>query len=93
MAFSNNSACVELLEGKGVGVMTVLADEVRTKTGSDQGFLDKLYAAQSQHACFKKPRMKSATFTIEHFAQAVSYNADGFVEKNRNKVCSEMFLK
>jgi myosin-5 len=86
MEFANNSACVELLEGKGVSVMAVLADEVRTKNGSDQGFLDKLYLAQSKSLHFEKPRMKDGTFTIKHYAQSVSYTATGFVEKNRNKV-------
>jgi myosin heavy subunit len=90
MEFANNSACVELLEGKGVSVMAVLADEVRTKNGSDQGFLDKLYLAQSKSLYFEKPRMKDGTFTIKHYAQTVIYTATGFVEKNRNKVCTRL---
>lgn len=74
---ASNQPCVQLLEQPG-GVFSILNDEVKKRNGSDAGFLEKLYQAQSSHAYFEKPRMGGRqVFTIKHYAENVEYVSDG----------------
>lgn len=58
--------------------------------GSDKNWCQKLYdkhLKKSEH--FEKPRMSNMAFIINHFADKVLYDADGFLEKNRDTVLEE----
>lgn len=65
--------------------------------GSDLTWCNKLYdkhlkppskSAKSQNH-FSKPRMSNSSFIINHFAEKVEYQVDGFLEKNRDTVLEE----
>lgn len=58
--------------------------------GSDKNWCQKLYDKhynKAQH--FDKPRMSNMAFIIHHFADKVTYQADGFLEKNRDTVLED----
>ena len=58
--------------------------------GSDANWCQKLYdkhLGKAKH--FDKPRMSRSAFIIHHFADKVEYQADGFLEKNRDTVLEE----
>jgi myosin V len=58
--------------------------------GSDMTWCSKLYEKHmktSQH--FSKPRLSQKSFVVHHFAEHVEYQADGFLEKNRDTVLEE----
>lgn len=61
-------------------------------SGSDANFVQKLYSTvgKPENAqVFKKPRFGSSAFTIAHYALDVTYEAEGFLEKNRDTVPDE----
>lgn len=61
-------------------------------SGTDASFLQKLNTqlAKPEHkAVFKKPRFGNSAFTIAHYALDVTYEVDGFLEKNRDTVPDE----
>ena len=72
--------------------MALLDEESRLPSGTDQSFLQKLHnqLAKPENAkVFKKPRFGNSAFTIAHYALDVTYEVEGFLEKNRDTVPDE----
>ncbi|GAO19925.1 hypothetical protein UVI_02030400 [Ustilaginoidea virens] len=89
--FSDNQPCIDLIEGK-LGVLSLLDEESRLPMGSDEQFVTKLhhnFTADKQHRFFKKPRFGKSAFTVCHYAIDVTYESEGFIEKNRDTVPDE----
>uniref|UniRef100_G3PH09 Methyl-CpG binding domain protein 3b n=1 Tax=Gasterosteus aculeatus aculeatus TaxID=481459 RepID=G3PH09_GASAC len=90
--FSDNQQCLNLLEGQ-LGVFDLLDEECRMPKGSDESWVLKLYdqhLSSKRHPHFQKPRMSNGAFVILHFADAVQYECDGFLGKNRDTVFEEL---
>ena len=89
--FSDNQPCIDVIEGK-LGVLALLDEEARMPSGTDASFLQKLYSQLNKpenKEVFKKPRFGSSAFTIAHYALDVTYEVEGFLEKNRDTVPDE----
>ncbi|EMD34514.1 hypothetical protein CERSUDRAFT_117358 [Gelatoporia subvermispora B] len=89
--FSDNQPCIDVIEGK-LGVMALLDEESRLPSGTDQSFLQKLnnQLVKPENAkVYKKPRFGNSAFTIAHYALDVTYEVEGFLEKNRDTVPDE----
>lgn len=90
--FSDNQPCIDVIEGK-LGVLALLDEESRLPAGTDASFLQKLNSQILPKAdykkVFKKPRFGATSFTIAHYALDVTYEVDGFLEKNRDTVPDE----
>jgi myosin V len=88
--FSDNQPCIDLIEGK-MGILTLLDEESRLLNGSDDQFITKLHLnfAADKQKFYKKPRFGKTAFTICHYAIDVTYESDGFIEKNRDTVPDE----
>ncbi|KAF9355844.1 Myosin type-2 heavy chain 1 [Mortierella sp. NVP85] len=90
--FSDNQACIEMIEGK-LGVLALLDEESRMPAGTDQGWCNKLFTqlnTEKNKKWFKKPRFSNAAFTIAHYAHDVTYECEGFLEKNRDTLPDEL---
>ncbi|KAH8915535.1 hypothetical protein BT69DRAFT_1229861 [Atractiella rhizophila] len=89
--FSDNQPTIDLIEGK-LGVLSLLDEESRLPAGSDASFAQKLYQTlgKPENAkVFKKARFGSSAFTIAHYALDVTYETEGFLEKNKDTVPDE----
>ncbi|OQO03613.1 hypothetical protein B0A48_10278 [Cryoendolithus antarcticus] len=88
--FSDNQPCIDLIEGK-LGVLALLDEESRLPMGSDESFVTKLHHnfSNEKHAFYKKPRFGKSAFTVCHYAIDVTYESDGFIDKNRDTVPDE----
>ncbi|KAK5166169.1 Myosin type-2 heavy chain 1 [Saxophila tyrrhenica] len=88
--FSDNQPCIDLIEGK-MGILSLLDEESRLPMGSDESFVTKLHHhySQDKHKFYKKPRFGKSAFTVCHYAIDVTYESDGFIEKNRDTVPDE----
>ncbi|KAJ1663169.1 Myosin type-2 heavy chain 1 [Coemansia sp. RSA 1813] len=96
--FQDNQPCIDLIEGR-LGVLALLDEESRLQQGSDATFTEKLikqFAATPRPApktpaeFFRRPRFGADSFTIRHYAHDVSYEAVGFIEKNKDTVPDEI---
>ena len=89
--FSDNQPCIDVIEGK-LGILALLDEESRLPSGSDASFLQKLNNQLDKPAyknVYKKPRFGNSAFTIAHYALDVTYEVEGFLEKNRDTVPDE----
>ncbi|KAH6622009.1 P-loop containing nucleoside triphosphate hydrolase protein [Boeremia exigua] len=88
--FADNQPCIDLIEGK-LGILSLLDEESRLPMGSDEQFVTKLHHNYSgdKHKFYKKPRFGKSAFTVCHYAVDVTYESDGFIEKNRDTVPDE----
>lgn len=88
--FADNQPCIDLIEGK-MGVLSLLDEESRLPMGSDEQFVTKLHHnfAGDKQKFYKKPRFGKSAFTVCHYAVDVTYESDGFIEKNRDTVPDE----
>ncbi|XP_022303516.2 unconventional myosin-Va-like isoform X3 [Crassostrea virginica] len=87
--FYDNQPCIDLIESK-LGILDLLDEECKMPKGSDENWCQKLYdkhLGKARH--FEKPRMSRSAFIINHFADRVEYQADGFLEKNRDTVLED----
>ncbi|XP_059494566.1 unconventional myosin-Vb-like [Stegostoma tigrinum] len=87
--YYDNQPCIDVIEAK-LGVLDLLDEECKILNGTDEKWAQKLYNRHlhtSRH--FQKPRMSNSTFIILHFAAAVLYQCEGFLEKNRDTVYEE----
>ncbi|TLS26035.1 hypothetical protein PpBr36_07396 [Pyricularia pennisetigena] len=88
--FADNQPCIDLIEGK-LGILSLLDEESRLPMGSDEQFVTKLHHHYSgdKHQFYKKPRFGKSAFTVCHYAVDVTYESEGFIEKNRDTVPDE----
>ncbi|XP_072528418.1 unconventional myosin-Va isoform X2 [Salminus brasiliensis] len=87
--FYDNQPCINLIEAK-MGVLDLLDEECMMPKGSDDSWAQKLYNTHlKKSAHFDKPRMSNKAFIINHFADRVEYQCEGFLEKNKDTVNEE----
>ncbi|KAJ3218341.1 Myosin type-2 heavy chain 1 [Dinochytrium kinnereticum] len=88
--FNDNQPCIDMIENK-LGILDLLDEESRLPSGSDGSLITKLYQrfAVPTQAFFEKPRFGQKAFTIKHYACDVTYEIDGFIEKNKDTVSDE----
>lgn len=89
--FSDNQPCIDVIEGK-LGILSLLDEESRLPSGTDSSLLQKLNTQllKPEHkSVYKKPRFGNSAFTIAHYALDVTYEVEGFIEKNRDTVPDE----
>jgi len=89
--YFNNQVVVELIEGK-VGMFSLLDDicfTIHASGGSstDGKFLEKLTGAFSSHQHFKN---FNGAFQIKHYAGNVTYEVEGFSDKNKDTLFSDL---
>ncbi|TPX56763.1 hypothetical protein PhCBS80983_g04287 [Powellomyces hirtus] len=88
--FNDNQPCIDLIEGK-LGILDLLDEESRLPSGADQSLITKLYQrfGVPTQKFFEKPRFGQSAFTIKHYATDVTYDIEGFIEKNKDTVSDE----
>ncbi|XP_069734098.1 unconventional myosin-If isoform X2 [Phaenicophaeus curvirostris] len=91
--YFNNKVVCDLIENKlnPPGIMSVLDDVCATMhatgEGADQTLLQKLQAAVGSHEHFNS---WSSGFVIHHYAGKVSYDVNGFCERNRDVLFTDL---
>ncbi|KAH9258940.1 hypothetical protein BASA81_002560 [Batrachochytrium salamandrivorans] len=95
--FSTDSEQVlKLLESKPAGVFCLLEDEVKVNSNSDDGFVLKLFQYNNHliphilNRASVKEENAHVCFTIQHYADKVTYDSTGLVHKNKAAIPKEL---
>lgn len=85
IAFKDNQEILDLIAIKSVNVMSLIDEESIFPKGTDATLLEKLHKTHGSRSIYIKPKSsQSPMFGIVHYAGVVMYNANGFLEKNRD---------
>uniref|UniRef100_A0A8C9T5J2 Myosin VA n=1 Tax=Scleropages formosus TaxID=113540 RepID=A0A8C9T5J2_SCLFO len=87
--FYDNQPCINLIEAK-MGILDLLDEECKMPKGTDDTWAQKLYNTHLKTCpLFEKPRLSNKAFIVQHFADKVEYQCEGFLEKNKDTVNEE----
>ncbi|OCU02869.1 myosin-IIIb [Xenopus laevis] len=84
VAFSNNQATLELFLARPWGILSLLDEQSSFPQASDVSFVEKLNTTYRENPLYERGRGCDPAFTIHHYAGKVKYCAEGFLEKNRD---------
>jgi myosin heavy subunit len=90
ITFVDNIECLNLIEKRPVGILSMLDEEVVMPKGSDETLIAKMHKAfgegKEKHAFYDADRRYPSVFIIKHYAGNVTYQVEGFLNKNRDKL-------
>ncbi|XP_015595858.1 myosin-IIIb isoform X2 [Cephus cinctus] len=81
--FSDNRPVLDMLLSKPMGLLALLDEESRFPRATDRSLIEKFHS-NIKSKFYVRPKSDAICFAIHHFAGRVVYQADGFLEKNRN---------
>ncbi|KAK4796712.1 hypothetical protein SAY86_029038 [Trapa natans] len=86
--FEDNEDCLDLIEKKLFGILSLLDEESNFPKATDLTFANKLKQHLNANACFRGER--DGAFSLCHYAGEVLYDTSGFLEKNRDPVLPDL---
>eukprot|EP01018_Ginkgo_biloba_P021923 Gb_03454 [translate_table: standard] len=86
--FEDNQECLNLIEKKPLGLLSLLDEESTFPKGTDLTLANKLKQHLNGNSCFKEERGRA--FRVCHYAGEVVYDTNRFLEKNRDLLHSDL---
>ncbi|XP_016580015.1 myosin-17 isoform X1 [Capsicum annuum] len=87
--FVDNQDVLDLIEKKPGGIIALLDEACMFPKSTHETFAQKLYQTFTKNKRFVKPKLSRTSFTISHYAGEVTYQADLFLDKNKDYVVAE----
>ncbi|GLU22442.1 hypothetical protein SLE2022_385170 [Rubroshorea leprosula] len=87
--FVDNQDVLDLIEKKPGGIIALLDEACMFPKSTHETFAQKLYQTFKNHKRFIKPKLSRTDFTILHYAGEVPYQANQFLDKNKDYVVAE----
>ncbi|KAK3220431.1 hypothetical protein Dsin_014401 [Dipteronia sinensis] len=87
--FVDNQDVLDLIEKKPGGIIALLDEACMFPKSTHETFAQKLYQTFKNNKRFIKPKLSRTDFTISHYAGEVSYQANYFLDKNKDYVVAE----
>ncbi|XP_076293572.1 myosin-IIIb isoform X2 [Lasioglossum baleicum] len=81
--FSDNRPVLDMLLSKPMGLLALLDEESRFPRATNKSLIEK-YHNNIKSKFYVRPKSDAVCFAVHHFAGRVVYQAEGFLEKNRN---------
>ncbi|XP_075385260.1 unconventional myosin-VIIb [Tenrec ecaudatus] len=89
--YTDNRSTLDLLVRKPMSIISLLDEESRFPKGTDTTMLQKLKNVHANNQAFLQPKtIHDVQFGIAHFAGKVYYKAEGFLEKNRDLLSTDI---
>ncbi|XP_032209871.1 unconventional myosin-VIIb isoform X2 [Mustela erminea] len=89
--YNDNRPTLDLLALKPMSIISLLDEESHFPQGTDTTMLQKLNNVHANNKAYLQPRnIHDARFGITHFAGEVYYQTEGFLEKNRDVLSTDI---
>ncbi|XP_063162991.1 unconventional myosin-VIIb isoform X2 [Candoia aspera] len=89
--FKDNCTALEVIVLKPMNIVSLIDEESRFPKGTDTTMLNKINLHHGRNKIYISPRnVHDTVFGINHFAGAVYYQSEGFLEKNRDMLSSDI---
>ena len=85
VTFEDNQLCLDLIEQKPVGVLSLLDEQCAFPKATDGTFAGKL-ASEVKNPHFSADKRDAMRFTVSHYAGDVAYDVAGWLDKNRDEL-------
>ncbi|XP_029165976.1 unconventional myosin-IXa-like isoform X2 [Nylanderia fulva] len=82
IGYSDNSGCLNLIEGKPNGLLCLLDDQCNFPGATNETLLQKFNTVHKENQFYEAPQRREAAFVVRHYAGAVKYQASNMREKN-----------
>ncbi|XP_014248612.2 unconventional myosin-XV isoform X2 [Cimex lectularius] len=90
ITYTDNLPVIHLLSKKPVGILHLLDDESNFPRATDVSFLEKCHYNHALNELYSRPRLNGPEFGVKHFAGSVWYNVEGFLDKNRDTLRTDV---
>ncbi|XP_024022505.1 myosin-17 [Morus notabilis] len=87
--FVDNQDVLDLIEKKPGGIIALLDEACMFPRSTHETFAQKLYQIFKDDKRFIKPKLSRIDFTIAHYAGEVTYQANQFLDKNKDYIIAE----
>ncbi|XP_045501467.1 unconventional myosin-IXAa-like isoform X2 [Colias croceus] len=82
IGFSDNTGCLQLIEGKPGGLLCLLDDQCNFPWATNETLLQKFNSVHEDNPFYEKPTRREPAFVVKHYAGRVKYQATAMREKN-----------
>ncbi|XP_012281982.1 unconventional myosin-IXb isoform X2 [Orussus abietinus] len=82
IGYSDNSGCLNLIEGKPNGLLCLLDDQCNFPGATNETLLQKFNSVHKENLFYEAPQRREGAFVVRHYAGAVKYQAANMREKN-----------
>ncbi|KAL0870499.1 hypothetical protein ABMA27_005480 [Loxostege sticticalis] len=82
IGFSDNTGCLQLIEGKPSGLLCVLDDQCNFPWATNETLLQKFNSVHEDNPFYEKPQRREPAFVVRHYAGRVKYQVTVMREKN-----------
>nr|KAF6337112.1 myosin IIIB [Myotis myotis] len=89
--YEDNRPLLDMFLQKPLGLLALLDEESQFPQATDQTLVDK-FEANLRCIYFWRPKGVELSFGIQHYAGKVSYDASGFLEKNRDTLPADVVV-
>ncbi|CCI43757.1 unnamed protein product [Albugo candida] len=88
--FVDNQEVIALIEER-LGIISLLNDEIMRPKGNEESFVLKLKSIyKDEQHLIEFPKCSQTHFTIKHYADDVTYQSVGFLEKHRDALLPDL---
>lgn len=88
--FSDNTLCLQLVEGKPNGLLCVLDDQANFPGASNETLLQKFNTVHRENPFYEIPQRRENAFIVKHYAGKVKYQVTEMREKNLDLMRGEI---
>uniref|UniRef100_A0A8D8RHW2 Unconventional myosin-IXb n=1 Tax=Cacopsylla melanoneura TaxID=428564 RepID=A0A8D8RHW2_9HEMI len=88
--FSDNTLCLQLVEGKPDGLLCVLDDQANFPGASNETLLQKFNTVHRDNPFYEIPQRRENAFIVKHYAGKVKYQVAEMREKNLDLMRGEI---